>query len=265
MLNRVWIPSPNYSSRGSDVRLIVLHTAEGALTYQSLGSYFSNPNSQVSSHVGIDDTPNVVGEYVHRNYKAWTQGNANPYSVAAEMCAFAGWSPADWSAHPTMLENCAKWIAEESAAYGIPIVRLTAQQAQDGRSAGVCQHVDLGAAGGSHWDCGPSFPMDSVITMAKGGVKPPAPTERSAEMIAATSTGEGYWTVTRDGAIYAFGDAQNKGSPYATGVGRAGGLAPGATVIGIAGRGTDGYWLYASDGGIFAYGSAPYKGRPDRS
>ena len=38
-LTRVWLPSPNYSGRGgSSVRLIVLHTTEGAQTYQSLVS-----------------------------------------------------------------------------------------------------------------------------------------------------------------------------------------------------------------------------------
>ena len=40
-LKRVWMASPNYSGRGgAAVRLIVLHTSEGAQTYQSLGSYF---------------------------------------------------------------------------------------------------------------------------------------------------------------------------------------------------------------------------------
>ena len=92
-LNRVWMPSPNYSSRGgAGVRLIVLHTAEGSKTYQSLGNYFASSSSGVSSHVGIDDTPNTVGEYVRRDQKAWTQGNANPVAVSASLCAFAAWT-----------------------------------------------------------------------------------------------------------------------------------------------------------------------------
>jgi peptidoglycan hydrolase-like protein with peptidoglycan-binding domain len=168
-LKRVSIPSPNYSSRGgSKVRLIVLHTAEGATTYQSLGNYFANPSSQVSSHVGIDDTANTVGQYVQRPNKAWTAANANPYSVQAELCAFAKWGASDWSKHQTMLKTTAAWVAEEAAAFGIPIVKLTAGQAQGG-SSGVCQHADLGSAGGGHWDCGGSFPIDDVIRMAKGG------------------------------------------------------------------------------------------------
>jgi hypothetical protein len=179
-LKRVGIPSPNYSSRGgSKVRLIVIHTAEGATTYQSLGSYFQNPASGVSSHVGIDDTANTVGEYVGRSNKSWTACNANPVAVQAELCAFAAWSTAEWNNHQQMLSNCAAWIAEESAAFGIPIVKLSAAQAQGG-SAGVCQHRDLGSWGCNHSDCGNGFPIDQVISMATGnpspGPTPPTPT-----------------------------------------------------------------------------------------
>jgi hypothetical protein len=147
--------------------LVVVHTAEGALSYTSLGSFFANPSSGVSSHTGIDDTPNTVGEYVAPGNKAWTQGNANPYSVATELCAFAAWTPADWDAHPTMLDNCAAWIAEECARFVIPATKLTAAQAQGG-ARGVCGHVDLGAAGGGHWDPGPSFPWDRVLAGSPG-------------------------------------------------------------------------------------------------
>lgn len=179
VLKRIAIPSPNYSSRGgSTVTLIVLHTSEGATSYQSLGSFFANPASGVSSHVGIDDTPNTVGEYVARSGKAWTAGNANPVAVQAELCtpsgAAMGWTAQDWASHPTMLANCAAWIAEEAAAFNIPIVKLSAQQAQsDG--TGVCQHADLGSWGGGHTDCGPHFPIDDVLAMAAGGAAP-APT-----------------------------------------------------------------------------------------
>jgi len=185
-LNRVWIASPNYSSRqGAAVRLIVIHSSEGAQTYQSLGNYFANPSSQVSSHVGIDNTPNVIGEYVKRPNKAWTASNANPVAVQAELCtpsgASANWSTAQWNAQSNMLANLADWIREEAAAYNIPIVRLTPQQAQS-NGRGVCQHLDLGAWGGGHVDCGPNFPIDTVIATAASSTPtptpdPPTPTE----------------------------------------------------------------------------------------
>jgi len=168
-LKRIQIPSPNYSSRGgANVRLIVIHTAEGATTIEDLGHFFQNPSSQVSSHTGADDKPNQVGEYVRRDYKAWTAAGANPVAVQIELCAFARWTKSEWDKHPDMLANCAAWIAEEAKAFGIPIVKLNAAQAQ-GSGRGVCEHVDLGSWGGGHWDCGSSFPLDQVITMAQGG------------------------------------------------------------------------------------------------
>ncbi len=60
---------------GLGVRLVVLHTAEGARTFEDLGAFFAG-DSGVSSHVGIDDTPGIIGEYVRPENKAWTQGNA---------------------------------------------------------------------------------------------------------------------------------------------------------------------------------------------
>jgi hypothetical protein len=168
-LTRKQIPSPNYSSRGgAGVRLIVVHTAEGARTIEELGNFFASSSSGVSSHTGIDDKAGVIGEYVKRGNKAWTAAGANPVAVQTELCAFASWSAAEWATHPNMLENCAKWIAEEAAAFGIPITKLTPAQAQ-GSGRGVCQHADLGSWGGGHWDCGGAFPIDDVLDMARGG------------------------------------------------------------------------------------------------
>lgn len=186
-LKRIWMPSPNYSSRGgSSIRLLVLHTAEGALTIESLGNFFSNPSSGVSSQAGIDDKPGVIGEYVKRSNKSWTQANANPVADSAELCGFASWSRSTWlNSHRAMLENTAAWLAEESAATGVPLVKLTDAQAQ-GSGRGVCEHKQLGAWGGNHSDCGSGFPIDDVIAWAKGGtVTPPPvkpPPEKEVEM-----------------------------------------------------------------------------------
>jgi hypothetical protein len=166
-LKRKSIPSPNYSSRGgATVRLIVLHTAEGARSIEELGNYFASSSSGVSSHVGIDDKDGTVGEYVKRGSKAWTAANANPVAVQAELCAFASWSAAEWDRHPNMLENAGRWIAEEAKAFGLPITRLSAGAAQ-GSGRGVCDHGDLGSWGGGHWDVGDGFPFDRVLNIAR--------------------------------------------------------------------------------------------------
>lgn len=170
-LRRVSIPSPNVSGRRSEVRLIVIHTAEGGTTFEGLGSFFAAPSSKVSSHVGIDDRPGVIGEYVKPDRVAWTQGNANGFSVAAELLGFARWSRDEWLRHPAMLANTGAWIAEEAHRFDIPITKVS------GAGRGVCGHVDLSGPGG-HWDPGPGFPWDVVLAAATGepiGAPPPPP------------------------------------------------------------------------------------------
>ena len=166
------------------VQLLVLHTSEGATTLYSLGGFFAQESAQVSSHVGIDDvTEGTIGEYVKRTDKAWTSSGANPVACQAELCtpsgAAMGWSVDDWHEHECMLVNAAAWLAEEAAALDIPLTKLSAAEAQGG-ATGVCQHVDLGAWGGGHYDCGPNFPIDYVLNLARGiasggGAVPPAP------------------------------------------------------------------------------------------
>jgi hypothetical protein len=258
-LKRVAIPSPNYSSRGgTPVRLVVLHTAEGATTYQSLGAYFASPSSGVSSHVGIDDTPNTVGEYVKPDQKAWTQANANPYSVAAEMCAFAAWTADEWNAHPTMLSNTAAWVAEECARFSIPLRALSAAQAQGGQ-AGVCDHAALGADGGGHWDIGSGLSVQTIVNMAATGGVAPTPSESEGTMISTTPGGTGYFSCTYDGAVYAFGDAVYKGAPNVKPD-----LPKGRKIVGITCSAKDGYRLLSDGGDVYCYGTANFYGKPDR-
>jgi hypothetical protein len=174
--------------------LIVVHTAEGSRTIESLGSFFASSSSGVSSHTGADDKPNTVGEYVKPANKAWTQGNANPVAVAIELCAFAAWTAAEWDAHPAMLSNCAAWIAEEAARYGLPITKLSPADAQgDGR--GVCGHGDLGSWGGGHTDPGPSFPWSRVL----GGAPPAQSSPPSAGAAPPFPLPSGYYYGPADG------------------------------------------------------------------
>ena len=175
-LNRLWRPSPHNSGRSGGVRLIVLHTTEGATTIESLANWFANPAAKVSSHVGVDNhRQGTIAEYVKRDRAAWAQGNYNSASICVEMCTPAGaangWSRDYWlSKQGWLLDNCAAWVAEEARAYGIPITRLSAAAAQ-GSGRGLCGHVDI-----QPWDRtdpGRGFPWDYIIAKATGA-KPPA-------------------------------------------------------------------------------------------
>lgn len=163
------IASPNLQARGkAPVRLVVIHTAEGALTTAALGRYFAKASAEASSHVGIDDQGIEV--YVPYDKASWTLRSGNGISDNAELCGFAKWTRAQWlNEHAPMLRLAAQWIRERCLARGIPIKKLTPAEVAAGK-AGVIGHVDwtLGMKDGSHTDPGPGFPWDVVIQLAAG-------------------------------------------------------------------------------------------------
>jgi N-acetylmuramoyl-L-alanine amidase-like protein len=151
----------NQSSRnGVKPRLIVLHTTEGhnrpgLADLRGLVSFFDNPANQVSSHVANDAEGNDA-RMVPDERKAFTQASFNSVSLSIEQIAFA----AQDSFPEAQLRNTAQWIAHWSKKFGIPIERSTQH--------GVCQHADLGVAGGGHRDCGPNYPLGKVLELARG-------------------------------------------------------------------------------------------------
>lgn len=175
------VTSPNHSARGgSRVRLVVLHTAEGARTTGALGRYFAKPGVQASSHVGIDD--DRIELYVPYDRAAWTLRSGNPVSDNAELCGFAAWTRDQWiNEHAPMLRLAAMWVRERCQVRAIPIVKLTPAQVAAGQ-AGVCGHIDwtLGMRDGSHTDPGPGFPWDVVMGLAANTNQPVPATARAA-------------------------------------------------------------------------------------
>jgi len=162
--------SPNHSDRGgARVRLIAIHSAEGARTAADLGIYFSRPSVRASSHVGIDD--NRIEQYVDYSRYSWTLLNGNAISDNAELCGFARWSRDEWFAHQGMLDRAAAWIRERCQARGIPIRKLSPNDIDAGH-AGVIGHADWTyskVGDGDHTDPGPNFPWGYVIAKAQGG------------------------------------------------------------------------------------------------
>jgi N-acetylmuramoyl-L-alanine amidase-like protein len=204
-LERVQIPSPNHSSSRPYDQLLVVHTSEGATTFRSLGNFLANPSSQVSYHVGFDDTTSAqIGEYVQPPAKSWSAHSANSYGEHGCCCtpsgASSGWSRNDWLARPRMLDACRAWLQEEGARYGIPLVKITPDQIRAGVK-GVCGHADCVQAGlgGNHTDPGPNFPWDYVTTGA-----PPKPPPEEVDM----------WTTHKD-----LPAGENRGNPQTIQIG----------------------------------------------
>lgn len=168
------IPSPNYESRGNArVRLIVLHTAEGARDVTSLGNYLANPAIEASYHVAFDDQR--MEQYVNYQFASWSTLSANPISDSGCCCGFAAWPRDEWLAnHPQMLELAAQWVASRCAARGLPIRHLSLSEVAACRDdvnhpGGVIGHWDWtrGAQDGTHTDPGGNFPWDWVINRAQ--------------------------------------------------------------------------------------------------
>ena len=96
-----------------------------------------------------------------------------------------------------------------------------------------------------------STPSSSPVAVGDAGSACPRPTATAAT-VGAAGTG-GYWTVARDGGVFAFGDVRFLGSM--------GGKPLYRPIVGMAStprRG--GYWMVASDGGVFSFGDALFKG-----
>jgi hypothetical protein len=89
----------------------------------------------------------------------------------------------------------------------------------------------------------------SSCTAGHSTVAPPAPLPRSSTTVAAAVLRRGYWLMSANGQVFAFGDAVGYGSLGGESVNRPV-VCMTSTPSGL------GYWLVAADGGIFAFGDA---------
>ena len=103
--------------------------------------------------------------------------------------------------------------------------------------------ADNGKLGDKGW---PMFRFDARRT---GNVSPPPLTQN----LCGPPGSGGYWSVARDGGIFAYCDAKFFGST--------GGTKLNKPIVAMTSTPSgNGYWLVASDGGIFAYGDAQFFG-----
>lgn len=163
------------SRNGYKVRVLAVHTTEGIMRAADLRAWTGWAGS---SHASADETGALLAGsgdgFVDYGRASWTLRSGNPWSENIELCGFAKWSRADWLSRPKLIDACAKWLAARSKARDIPLVKLTPQQYRAGQS-GVIGHHDhtVGYSDGTHWDPGPSFPWDVVLSKARdyaGGV-----------------------------------------------------------------------------------------------
>lgn len=156
----------NKSSRkGVKPDMIVLHiTVSGNLIgmrdIDAVINWFDNPDAECSAHI-INDREGHDARAVRDADKAWACADYNARSLNLEQVENdVGRTRAEWlTSSARQLENTAHWVAFWSHKYEIPLTHRVGR--------GVCQHSDLGEAGGGHVDCGKGYPIDRVIARAR--------------------------------------------------------------------------------------------------
>ena len=134
-------PTPNYSPTPIRHDLLVLHMMEGG--YDGAVAWLCQRDSRASAHLCMNEDGTEVSQLVPLSMKAWAQCAFNGRGISLEIPGRTaeGIPEARWRAAATIFG----WLA---VAYAIPV-----QWAQGGEGRGLCQHHDLGAAGGGHVDC----------------------------------------------------------------------------------------------------------------
>lgn len=168
----------NFSSRnGAKVRVIVWHYTvsreRGQASQDGLTAYANSPSSGVSWHFLIGRSKGLCTFTVPLNYKAWTQGNANPFSVGIEVEAQGDEGTYVTGAGERKLLSVTRGLGKR---YGIPMRRGLVRNCQPVRS-GIVTHAELGACGGGHKDIGPF--KDAPRLIAKLTPKPVTRTDRT--------------------------------------------------------------------------------------
>lgn len=135
------VPTPNYSATPIRHDLVICHRTEGG--YAGAVAWLCDRRANASAHLVMKADGSEVSQLVPLQYKAWAQCAFNSAGVSLEIEGFT----AQGMSADTM-RSAALIVAWLCRAYSIPPT-----WAQGGQGRGVCQHHDLGAAGGGHVDC----------------------------------------------------------------------------------------------------------------
>jgi hypothetical protein len=136
-------PTPNYTPSLIKHDLLFAHMMEGG--YAGSVAWLCQRAAQASAHLCMSEDGAEVSQLAPLQFKAWAQCAFNGLGVSLEIPGFTaeGIPESRWRAAATIFG----WLC---VAYDIPPV-----WAKGAQGRGLCQHHDLGAAGGGHVDCSP--------------------------------------------------------------------------------------------------------------
>lgn len=166
-----YIPAKYHGGYQGRIDRIVIHSTVSG-TYvgaaEDIARYFQHPTYVSSAHYAVD--PELVYQMVHDNTIAWHDG-VNTNSLGIEMCEYPKRVPGRWllPKHKKLLRNTAKLVRKLCLAYGVPMRKITPEQAAAGWR-GICGHDDIskGFGASNHWDPG-WFPWSRFIRLITDG------------------------------------------------------------------------------------------------
>jgi hypothetical protein len=166
LCRRTYTAAHNSGTRDvKSVRWIVMHSTEGA-TAESAASWFTNPKSQGSAHLCVDDT--VCFRTATNETVVWGAPGANEHGFHIEQAGFARWSAVIWRSHRRTLQRAAYKAALHCRYFGIEPVFVTAPGLNVGRK-GITTHAECTKAfGGDHTDPGPLWPRRYFMRLVRG-------------------------------------------------------------------------------------------------
>lgn len=134
-------PTPNYSPTLIKHDLLFAHMMEGG--YAGSVAWLCQRAAQASAHLCMSEDGGEVSQLAPLSMKAWAECAFNGCGVSIEIPGRTaeGVPEARWRAAALIFG----WLC---VAYDIPPV-----WAKGGQGRGLCQHHDLGRAGGGHVDC----------------------------------------------------------------------------------------------------------------
>jgi N-acetyl-anhydromuramyl-L-alanine amidase AmpD len=165
----------NQSSRnGQKILAVAVHSTESLdiphsiKDLTSLDSWFDNPASDASAHVGVDGD-GQSRMWVHSDKKAWAILVLNGVTFNIEFIAKASQKRSDWE--DVQIKEGARWAAYICLKYDLPASRGKVAGAHGQawiEKKGIIRHKDLTDVGvGTHEDPGPTFPMTRFIELTQ--------------------------------------------------------------------------------------------------
>lgn len=144
----------------SEILWVVMHSEE-ATTAESAAKWFTNPDSQGSAHLCLDDT--ICYRTLNNTDVPWAAPGANQKGFHIEQAGFARWNSIAWLRHRKTLQRAAYKTALHCQLFGIPVTFVTAAGLKR-NTPGITTHAECTKAfGGSHTDPGVFWPRRTFM------------------------------------------------------------------------------------------------------